>query len=74
MTPPPRRDQTFERGHKGRNERAAHGMQSKQFLDRLEARSAVLFHSVVLPSAVSSLARGTAISTRPKVPRSERDR
>jgi hypothetical protein len=34
----------------------------------------LLFHSVVLPSAVSSLARGIAISTRPKVPSSERDR
>jgi hypothetical protein len=34
----------------------------------------VLFHTVVLPSAVSSLARGIAISIRPNVPISDRDR
>ena len=36
----------------------------------LIGRSAVLFHSVVLPSGVFSLARGTSISTRPKLPSS----
>jgi hypothetical protein len=38
------------------------------------ARSALLFHSVVLPSGVFSLARGTSISTWPKLPGSDRDR
>src|SRR5437762_5245317 len=33
-----------------------------------QMRQHPLFHSVVLPSAVSSLALGTVISTRPKVP------
>ena len=39
-----------------------------------QMRQHPLFHSVVLPSAVSSLALGTVISTRPKVPISDRDR
>src|SRR5271157_2916276 len=40
----------------------------------LIARNAWLFHSVVLPSRVFSRARGTAISTGPKVPVSDRVR
>ena len=39
-----------------------------------KARSVLLFHSVVWPSGPSSRARGTAISVRPKVPISERER